>query len=451
MPPATRSTRVPPSSRRGRASTAKLQAQRQPPERILAAGEILGGTYQVGELLGRGGMAEVYEASDLVLGRKVAIKAARPQIDPATLRREARILAAIRQSVPAIYGLGEQRGVPFLVMERILGIDLATFLARRIAAGRTLAIDEVVEIVLGIADGLGAIHRAGIAHRDVKPANVMLAPGGRVVLMDLGLAIPEGEAGRLAPLSGTADYMAPETIDASTNAGDAFLVDVYALGVVAYELLTGRLPFEGSSRAVVLRKHLSDPAPSVIQARPEIPSKLAHLIAELLAKDPLARPQGMEAVAFRLRALRTPPPDERPSWAKLMVPPAREGSRPGERAFSILVVDADSALARVASVALHALGPGIAIATATSLDEATKRLGVSPPDLMIVGVGRLATELCAYLRGTPRGQRTRILGLGEPSKGDLETFRALGVTRFVPKGRDVTERLIAAATEARVA
>src|SRR5438874_2157269 len=149
------------------------------PAPVFTSGEIVGELYEVRELLGMGAMGQVYEAHDRQLNRRVALKVVVPGADASSLRREGQALAAIRHpSVVTVYSMGVHRGIEFLVMERVFGISLDETLEQRRRRGERFAVAEAIDIVVRVAEGLAAVHAAGLSHRDVKPANVMIAPGG---------------------------------------------------------------------------------------------------------------------------------------------------------------------------------------------------------------------------------------------------------------------------------
>jgi serine/threonine protein kinase len=264
-------------------------------------GECLGGTFEICGTLGRGGMAQVFEAEDLLLRRRVAIKVMNelPGADQ-ILRNEAQALAAVQHhGVPQVYGLGVQGRVPYLILERLYGVTLEEHLRlRRIGSAHAwFRVDEALPILIGLAEALVAVHAAGVAHRDLKPGNVMLCAENRVVLLDFGIMLPEVDAG-VVKLCGTPRYMAPEAIGGTLEPGRAHLVDLYAFGAIACELLTGRAPFEGENFVVILEKHLTQPPPDL----GTVPPMLADLIRSCLAKNPVERPESLEAVLWDLRA-----------------------------------------------------------------------------------------------------------------------------------------------------
>jgi len=188
------------------------------PGPVLMVGEVVAGIYEVRGLLGAGGMGEVYEAHDRVLNRNVALKVVHPSIDGEYLLREGRALAAIHHpGIVAVHTMGTHRGVSFLVLERVRGLSVDRLLEERRARGERFGVSEALELLVAVADALTVVHRAGLAHRDVKPANVMLAPGGRVVLMDFGLVLPYSDRDGHSDIAGSLLYMAPEALSGANR------------------------------------------------------------------------------------------------------------------------------------------------------------------------------------------------------------------------------------------
>ncbi|MBI2388505.1 MAG: serine/threonine protein kinase [Deltaproteobacteria bacterium] len=297
--------------------TTRMDAIIAPTRDVFRVGDVLNDTFEIRGLLGQGGMGQVFDAYDRLLNRNVAIKVAWPTVGCVAVRKEAQALAAIRHPcIVTVYACGVHDGTEYVVIERIPGEALDTHIRRRTNGGKPFLVDEALDVLATLADGLSVVHRAGIAHRDVKPDNIMLAPSGRVVLMDFGVFMPEFEVARGAGASGSPAYMAPESINGNIGAGGGFLVDVYAFGVVAFELLTGEIPFPGATVRDVLLKHMAADAPSVRERRPDVPAALDALIKQLLAKDPFERPQSMEEIAHRLRKVR----DTRTSDPRLRTP-----------------------------------------------------------------------------------------------------------------------------------
>jgi eukaryotic-like serine/threonine-protein kinase len=270
---------------------------------LLMIGSILAETYEMRGLLGSGGMAQVFEAHDLRLDRRVAVKVARPAASEA-LRAEGRTIAALKDScIVSVLHAGAHRGIDYRVMEHISGGSLRAYLDEP-RGQDTHSIPTTVGLLRAIAEALAVVHRAGLSHRDLKPENVMLAPGDRIVLTDFGTTRPEvfqSDDG----VSGSPDYMAREVILRSVKRGAGHLVDLYALGIVAYELLVGRTPFEREHWSQTLQAHLVEPPRDPRDLRSDMPHALAHLVLELLAKEPHERPESAETVAWSLRCVPT--------------------------------------------------------------------------------------------------------------------------------------------------
>lgn len=259
-------------------------------------GRLLGGRYRIGRRLGRGGMSDVYEARDPVLGREVAVKlvdAARlgPEgVD--RLEQEAQRLASLAHpNLVVVHDAVRDGDTAAIVMERIEGGTLAD----RIAEG-PLDPDEAVAIATAVARGLGAAHAGGLVHRDVKPSNVLL-DGHVVKVTDFGIAGRTTRSDATTTVHGSLPYVAPEQVEgAPTDAR----TDVYALGCVLYELLTGRPPFAADSDGAVAGQHLhADPAPPSSRVG-DLPPGLDTVVLRMLAKDPADRPQTMADVVEEL-------------------------------------------------------------------------------------------------------------------------------------------------------
>ena len=268
----------------------------------------LGDRYQVGELLGRGGMAEVHEGRDLRLGRRVAVKILKPELarDPAFLarfRREAQSAASLNHpNVVAVYDTGEDvlgegpaaETVPFIVMELVEGITLKEL----INSGNKLVPERALEITSGILAALDYSHRHGIVHRDIKPGNVMLTTTGAVKVMDFGIARATADAGQTgtstSTVMGTAAYLSPEQAQGLSVDSRS---DLYSAGVVLFELLTRRPPFVADAPVAVAFAHVNEPPPVPSMLDPTLPPQLDPIVARALAKDPAQRYQ--TAVEFR--------------------------------------------------------------------------------------------------------------------------------------------------------
>jgi hypothetical protein len=248
--------------------------------------------YRIVRLLGRGGMGAVYLARDLALDREVAIKVVKTDSSGREiqdrLRREARTAAKLSHpNIVPLHAFGEVEGMPYFVMGYVRGEALAARLRRD---GR-LPEDEARRIVADLAEALDHAHRQGVVHRDVKPDNVLLDDeSGRALLTDFGVAKALGRSETLTAVGsvvGTPSYMSPE--QAAGRADIDGRSDIYSLGVMAYAMLTGRLPFEGKTAADVLTKHLTQEPPPLRSLAPTLPDATVLAVEHCLAKDPARR------------------------------------------------------------------------------------------------------------------------------------------------------------------
>jgi eukaryotic-like serine/threonine-protein kinase len=249
--------------------------------------QVLLGRYEVGRLLGAGGMAEVFEGRDRLLARRVAIKVPLQQYahDPEFVRRfrrEAQAAASLSHpGVVAVYDTGSEDGTHFIVMEYVEGRTLKDV----IRAEGPLNPERAAEVAGDVCSALAAAHARGLVHRDVKPGNVMLTPDGRVKLMDLGIArAAVGEtATQTAAMLGTAQYLSPE--QAQGQAVD-FRSDLYSVGCCLYEMLTGTVPFRGATPVAIAYRHVrEDPAPPRM-LNPDVPAPLEAVCLKAMAKRP---------------------------------------------------------------------------------------------------------------------------------------------------------------------
>jgi serine/threonine-protein kinase len=395
----------------------KPASGRARPERapVFAVGEVVSGSYEIRGLLGTGGMGEVYDAHDRVLSRQVAVKVVRPGIASDYLLREGRALAAIHHpGVVAVHTMGTHRGVAFLVLERVRGLSLDRMLDDRRGRGERFPLGEAMDLLVAVADGLAVVHRAGLAHRDVKPANIMLAPGGRVVLMDFGLVLPHADRAGHRNIAGSLPYMPPEALTGTMAEGEATLSDVYALGVLAYELLTGVVPFDGEEADELYRAKVSHRQPRISELRSDVPGGLDDTVAQLMAPQPGDRPQGAEAALWQLRALRTR---------------AAKGGEP--RPFSVLVVDDDPDMRTALSLFVRSTVPDADIDEAPDGRQAVRSVRRRVPDLCLLDVDLPdinGIEVCMLLRGMQLGDACMIVSVsGRATRADVELLQQLGV------------------------
>jgi serine/threonine-protein kinase len=262
-------------------------------------GTILGERYRIIGLVGHGGMGEVYRADDLKLGQPVALKFLPEKLasEPAWIERfyaEVRHARGVSHpNVCRVYDVGEIEGRHFLSMEYVDGEDLASLLRR---IGR-LPPDKAIDIAREMCAGLAAAHDKGVLHRDLKPGNVMIDGRGRAKITDFGLAVAVDDDKGGADVSGTPAYMAPEQL---AGKGASIQSDIYALGLVLYELFTGRKAFEAATLAEWRRKHAEEHPTSPSTVTPGFDPVVERVILRCLEKDPKARPRSVAAVAAAL-------------------------------------------------------------------------------------------------------------------------------------------------------
>jgi serine/threonine-protein kinase len=266
------------------------------------AGQIYGNRYRLVDRIAIGGMGEVWRAHDEVILRDVAIKILKPEFmgDPGFLERfrvEARHAARVDHvGIADVYDYGEGSGSAYLVMELVSGDSLARIIEKRIR----LTSVEVLSIMEQTARALHAAHEDGLVHRDVKPGNLLITPGGKVKITDFGIARVADQVALTATgqVMGTVQYLAPEQ---ATGKQATPSTDIYSLGIVAYEALTGRRPFTGESQMVIAMAQINDKPPAMGQ---DIDQRVQDLVLACLAKKPNKRPGSALDLSNRARALR---------------------------------------------------------------------------------------------------------------------------------------------------
>jgi serine/threonine protein kinase len=392
---------------------------------IFRIGELVSSTYEIRAVLGHGGMGQVFDAQDVGLVRRVAIKANFADIElQFSIRNEARALAALRHpGVVGVYALGCHEGIDYMVMEHVSGVTLAHHLER---LGDGMPVLERLDVLVAIADGMAAIHRAGISHGDIKPENILLAASGRVVLMDLGLVRAAYEPDR-GIVAGTPDYMAPEIFSGRQLGTERHLADIYAFGVLAYRMLAGTLPYHGKDPIDVLIGHADGPIPKLSDAV-NVPRRLSELVTSLMAKDPNDRPVSMDAVVWQLRA------------AKEEV--SRHAAEPG---LSVLIVDDDMDIARLVALYVKQAAPGAEISIASDAGQALEQFRKKRPRLVFLDLNmpRMSGfELFTYLRGVHLVDASTVVAMsagGSPT--DVGLMLELGAQDFIPKGPELRGRV----------
>ncbi|HJQ75176.1 MAG TPA: protein kinase, partial [Gaiellaceae bacterium] len=281
-------------------------------------GDLIAGRYELEELVGTGGMSGVFRARDVQLDRRVAIKILHERYagDPEYLerfRREARAVARLSHpNIVTVIDRGDDNGRQYIVFEHVEGENLKELVQR---TGR-LPVHRALELALAVAEGLAFAHEHGLVHRDVKPQNVLLSREGEVKVTDFGIARSldvEHGVTQTGTVLGTSEYLAPEQASGKPVSP---ATDVYSLGVVLWELLAGDVPFVGENFVAVALRHVNEPAPSLLERRPDVSPRLAAAVDRALAKDPARRFPSMAAFAGELRAClaeadgETPAPDD---------------------------------------------------------------------------------------------------------------------------------------------
>ena len=270
--------------------------------------KVFGGRYQIGEMIGTGGMADVYIGEDTRLSRKVAVKVLRQDLakDPSFLARfkkEALAAAGLNHpGIVAVYDSGEEDNNSYIVMELVTGVTLREILM----SGPGIEVNRTLEIISGVLAALSYSHENGIVHRDIKPGNIMLTDSGDVKVMDFGIARATDDAGATMTntwnIVGTAQYLSPE--QATGEIAD-HRSDIYSVGCLMYEMLTGQPPFTGDTPVSIAYQHVSGQLITPSTINPELDSNLDRILAVALAKDPASRYQSADLMlADVLRAMR---------------------------------------------------------------------------------------------------------------------------------------------------
>lgn len=425
---------------------ARVQEDTRPVDPLLPApesdeleiGELID-SYRVRAFIGEGAMGRVYAAWDESLARLVALKVMRSQHLGSDVWRhqffaEARAMARVRHpNVMEVYGLGTVRGTPYLVMEHVDGETLRSRLRRH--DGR-LPLDEALRILEALCRGTQAIHAAGVVHGDLKPGNVLVGRDGRVAITDFGLALLVEAA---APpwvessLAGTPAYLAPERIEGKPIApamqGRA---DVYSLGVIGFELLTGQRPFIASSTtSLVSLKSQRHPLVAT-HIRHDLPAAFDAVLTSAIALDPAKRPASPMELMERIFAAR-----------RDMATACTGTSR------VVLVVDDDADHRALIRTLLRAHYPGLTVHEAEHGEDALDRLRTTPIDLALVDVRMPVMDGETFVQRlrTLAGACTTpvVMITGEPDGRQWRRLRELGAAGLVPKPFD--EAMLCAAVE----
>jgi serine/threonine-protein kinase len=394
-----------------------------PPPAELERGDQLDQFTIVGRI-GVGAMGTVYRARDRALGRDVAVKLIRrdlvdrPRIR-AAFESEARAMASVRHpNVVTIHAFGERHQQPYIVMEYVRGVSLATWRDAR----RRIDVAEALAVLDPLCRGVAAIHASGTLHRDLKPGNVLVEPNGRVAVTDFGLAHPVAEQMEASEPYGTPAYLAPEIArEESIAPALASRADVYALAVVAFELLTGQRPFPAATIAAMLEQHAFAPPPRPSSVCPELPTAFDAVLLRALAKSPASRTPSAES--FRRELLR-----------------AHDDVAAEKRGLRVLIVDDDSSASSAICSLLRDTFPGAEVVTTSRTTTAIELATAARPDLVIADLHMPdggAMTLTSSLRGNPSTATVPIIVVtGHGGAQDWAVLRELGADRFLVKPVD---------------
>lgn len=304
----------------------------------MRVGYEVGKRYRIIRFLGEGGMANVYEAEDLVQKRRVTLKMLRfdLQDDPRSVERfhkEANSLTKLdNPHIVQIYDFGNDHGVPYLIMEYVKGTDLKTYLKEHYP----LSCEKVVDIMEQILSAVESAHRIGIIHRDLKPQNILIDNYGKVKVTDFGISIAAMESATITKTNtmiGSVHYISPEQARGSIITKQS---DIYSLGIILFELLTGKVPFEGQTAVSIAVKHYRDNLPSARKINPKVPQALENVILHATAKKLKDRYPDAETMARDLKTALLPVRKNEPKWevpteddaeTKTLVIPTTESSK----------------------------------------------------------------------------------------------------------------------------
>ncbi|WP_405075746.1 Stk1 family PASTA domain-containing Ser/Thr kinase [Ligilactobacillus acidipiscis] len=298
----------------------------------METGYVLNGRYKIVNVLGEGGMANVYVAYDLILKRSVAVKLLRLDMrdDPTAVRRfqgEAMSLTELTDPhIVMIYDIGEEDGNQYLVMEYVKGMDLKQYIKQEYPFSLT----RVLEIMQQILQAVGDAHQHGIIHRDLKPQNILIDQEGNIKITDFGiaLAVSSSTLTKTNTVMGSVHYISPEQARGSIVTKQA---DIYSLGIILFEMLTGHVPYRGENAVSIIMKHYKEAMPSVRQEEPNVPQALENVVFHATAKDLRDRYTTVEQMAGDLRTCLSPGRANESKWlpsfenddeTKVLLPPS---------------------------------------------------------------------------------------------------------------------------------
>ncbi len=398
----------------------------------LGPGEVLAGRYEILKLLGEGGMGSVYRARDRELDREVAVKVIKPELasNAQVLQRFKQELILARQvthrNIIRIFDLGTAEWTRFITMEYIEGEDLSSILARR---GKLPAV-EAAGIIQQVCRGLEAAHAEGVVHRDLKPQNIMIDSQGKVSVMDFGIARSMDTASmtRTGALLGTPTYMSPE--QAQGQKVDA-RSDLYALGIIFYELLTGKAPFEADNPMVTLVKRIQEKAAPPIQLEPSIPKALNEMVVKMLATSPEERYQSAGEILQDLEAWEAQRTGQHPRKTGAVAPAARRADWPARIAFAGML----AMLATITWLYLHKPGRPPGPPRRVSVLVADFKNDTRDPvfDGTLEPAIGLALEGASFVTAFPRGDARKLAAKLKPgdTKLDVAAARLVAISQGI--------------------
>ena len=422
------------------------RAAQRDPAAIFSPGEIIEDTYRVLHVLGSGSMGVVYLAEDVSLKRKVAIKALAPSFQREEdvvekFHREAVAMAKVRHpNVVQIYSFGRHAGHSYFVMEYVRGMSLGALVERNREEGEIMPLAEAVGLLSQVCRGVQAIHKQGIVHRDLKPANILLDEDYRVSVVDFGLVKNlESSNGRALELDGTPMYLAPERIRGTRmDPSQSHLCDIYSLGAIFYEVLTGSPPYESESVLSVLDSHLSEDPPDPLNQRPELPSSARWVICKAMAKDPSKRFQSCLEMEAALNDTRT---------GKIATSTPRRSTMEALTLPVFLVIEPSEECRESMVEALSGAYPEAKVYDCRDGEKGLQMALDMRPRLLVCyaeAPSKNALEICARLGSEPRGERPKILITDktvDPLRQKL--YRDLGAENLIKRRIPVEEFLTA--------
>lgn len=286
---------------------------------MMERGYLVSGRYEILDTLGEGGMANVYLAEDTILHRQVAVKVLRMDLqhDQATIRRFQREASATCElshpNIVSVYDVGEDRGIQYIVMEYIAGSNLKAYIEKHYPFPLT----KVIEIMIQILSAVQLAHSKGIIHRDLKPQNILMTEDGQSKIADFGIAVALSEESvtQTNSMLGSVHYISPEQARGSLPTPQS---DIYALGIILYELLVGKVPFAGDSAVTIALKHFHEDIPSIRETNPVIPQALENVVLKATAKDPKQRFQSADEMSASLRTSLDPARRNEPKFVPIV-------------------------------------------------------------------------------------------------------------------------------------